>query len=126
MYKIYYRCSCMQKLSRIVSLCQAAIICASTCINMYTEDYKFKRRAGRIDRAISRNVLEKNRKCDRGISPCHCTVFYASHSMVAAATEHAIRARNSVLEIYLCFDEAQSYPRYFLRKHKSPVGTVVY
>lgn len=83
----------------------------------------------RIDREIFRNVLEKNRKCDRGILLCHCTAFYASHSTVAAAagrdpSTRSRRVRNSALEIYLHFDEAPSYPHYFLRKHKSPVGIV--
>lgn len=109
----------IQKLSRIASFCRAATTCASTCI---TGDYKFKRWPHR-SRDLSERV-RKNRKCDRRISPCHCTAFVAFHGCSRNRMHpntRSRRARSSVLEIYLRFDESSSYPRYFLRKHKSPV-----
>lgn len=123
-YKIYHRCSCMQKLSRIVSFYQATATCASTRI---VEDYKSKCRSHR-SRELLERVRKKSEMRSRNIIvPLYCLLCVAFHSCSRSRTHPSTRsrrARNSALEIYLHFDEAPSYPRYFLRKHKSPVGIV--
>jgi len=109
---------CAETIVQYITFCQATATSTSTYII---------NRDVRLDRSI--DLSERLEKIGNVIAEYHHVIVLPSIRRIPQLQPQRIRTRDLTelatrLEIYLCFDEAPSYPRYFLRKHKSPTGIV--